>query len=85
MQAKAAVPILDNRGKPTGKFTVNWAASNRALELLGKEIGMFKEAKEPDLFDKLSPEQVRALKMVLDEWAESGWTETEPNDEPQAH
>lgn len=68
MKAKQAVPVLDKSGKPTGYFTANWAASNRALELLGKEIGMFKEAKEPDLFEKLSPEQVRALKAAIDSW-----------------
>lgn len=85
MIAKAAVPVLDRKGNETGEYQANIAASNRALELLGKELGMFREAKEPDLFEKLSPEQVRALKKVLDDWAESGWPESEAKDEPQTH
>lgn len=71
MKACAAVPVLDARGKPIGKYVANFAASNRALELLGKEIGMFREPKEVDLFENLSPRQVRELKAALDDWAKS--------------
>jgi len=45
-QAKAAVPVKDHEGNETGEFNANWSASNRALELLGKELGMFIDRKE---------------------------------------
>ena len=40
-EASAAVAVLDKKGNATGEFTANWGASNKAWELLGKEIGMF--------------------------------------------
>ena len=40
MIAKAAVPVLKN-GEPTGLYQANISASNQALMLLGKELGMF--------------------------------------------
>ena len=39
--AKVAKPVLDRQGKETGEYQSNLAAANRALELLGKEKGMF--------------------------------------------
>jgi phage terminase small subunit len=44
--AKKAEPVLDQDGTPIGEYKQNIAAANRALELLGKEIGMFVEKKE---------------------------------------
>lgn len=44
--AKAAEPVLDNEGNPIGEYKQNLAAGNRALELIGKEIGMFVDRKE---------------------------------------
>lgn len=38
MQAK---PVLDREGSPTGKYTYHATGANRALELLGKHLGMF--------------------------------------------
>lgn len=46
MKAKAAKPVLDKKGNPTGFFVANWAASNQALIALGKEIGMFGDKKD---------------------------------------
>ncbi len=40
MRAKAAVPVLKN-GEPIGVYQANISASNQALMLLGKELGMF--------------------------------------------
>ena len=34
-------PVTDARGKPTGEYTYHGAVANRALELLGKHLGMF--------------------------------------------
>lgn len=39
--AKAAEPVLDKEGNPTGEYKQNLGAANKALELLGSEIGMF--------------------------------------------
>jgi hypothetical protein len=36
-----AEPLCDKRGRPTGEYTFQAAGANRALELLGKELGMF--------------------------------------------
>ena len=40
-QAMAAAPILDKNGEATGLYTFNGQVANRALELLGKHLGMF--------------------------------------------
>lgn len=40
-EAAAATPVLDRDGNETGEFKANWAASNKAWELLGREYGMF--------------------------------------------
>lgn len=54
MQAK---PVFDKKGKPTGKYTYNASGANRALELLGKHLGMFPTKVEisvnPELRDLL--------------------------------
>src|SRR5262249_28671973 len=36
-----ATPVLDHEGNPTGKYKFAGNAANKALELLGKELGMF--------------------------------------------
>jgi hypothetical protein len=65
---KAAVPVLDRKGEPTGEYTANLNASNAALIAIGKELGMFKDgAPKEDPLDSLTDEQVRALKAALDE------------------
>ena len=45
-RAMQAQPVLDRAGNPTGSYVYNGAAANRALELLGKELGMFIERRE---------------------------------------
>ena len=42
-RAMQAVPVIDRDGNETGKFTYAGSVANRALELLGKHAGMFKE------------------------------------------
>lgn len=44
--AKAAIPVLDADGNPAGEYRTNLQAANRALELIGKELGMFVDRKE---------------------------------------
>ena len=70
-RAMQARPVLDRAGNPTGSYVYNGAAANRALELLGKELGMFVEKRENkvvDEFDSMTDEQVSAW---LDERAEA--------------
>lgn len=46
---KALDPIIDKDGGVTGDVKQNLPAANKALELLGKEIGMFVDRKVVDL------------------------------------
>ena len=43
-------PVLDSKGFPTGEYKFNSMGANKALELIGKHLGLFKEMsdKEPD-------------------------------------
>jgi hypothetical protein len=69
MKAKAAVPVLNGKGEETGEFTASWAASNQALNLVGKELGMFIERSErgkPGDYSHLSDAEVDAKIQTLD-------------------
>ncbi len=46
-RALQAVPVTDRKGEPTGEFTYQGSVALRALELLGRELGMFSDRKEP--------------------------------------
>lgn len=59
--AKAAEPVLDAEGNPIGEYKANISASNKALELLGKEIGMFIDKSErgkPGDFERLQDDEL---------------------------
>jgi hypothetical protein len=60
---KAAEPVLDNEGAPVGEYKQNLAAANKALELIGKELGMFVDRKEirTGPLDGLGHEELRQL------------------------
>lgn len=45
-RALQAVPVTDRKGAPTGEFTYQGAVALKALELLGRELGMFSDRKE---------------------------------------
>ena len=63
-RAMEAIPVLDAAGNPTGKYVYNGNVANRALELLGKEQGMFIERKEigrPGSFDMLDDEELDSM------------------------
>ena len=51
-RAMQAQPVLDRAGNPTGSYVYNGAAANRALELLGKKLGMFIERRENKIVDE---------------------------------
>jgi len=73
-RAMEAIPVLDAAGNPTGKYVYNGNVANRALELLGKEQGMFVDRKEigkPGAFDALDDEELeRAVELLHAEVAE---------------
>lgn len=62
MQAEA---VKDREGNETGDYTYQGSVANRALELLGKHIGMFVDRSEVSVHN-LTPEQreVRVLELL---------------------
>jgi hypothetical protein len=52
-RAMQVVEVMDSKGKPTGEFRYEGQVANRALELIGKELGMFRERLEINFLDKL--------------------------------
>jgi phage terminase small subunit len=56
-------PVLDKDGNPTGEYRYEGAVANRALELLGRSLGIFIERSEqgkPGDFAHLSDEELDA-------------------------
>ena len=69
--ARKGYPILDRTGSPTGSFRPDYAAVNRALELYGKQLGMFKETiltgnAEDRALDAMTDAEVRILQEAYD-------------------
>lgn len=48
-RCRQAEPALDREGNPTGEYRFDSSGANRALELLGKHLGIFIEKKQVDL------------------------------------
>jgi phage terminase small subunit len=42
-RAAREVEVLDKNGEPVGEFVFQGQVANRALELIGKQLGMFQE------------------------------------------
>jgi len=60
-RAMQAVPVLDRLGNPAGDYTYQGNVANRALELIGKEYGMFIDRKEiggAGAFDHLDDDEL---------------------------
>lgn len=68
-RALQAVPVMDARGQPTGEYRWDGTVANRALELLGKELGMFVEKRVIDQRITVSDEQQTEIDRVLNESA----------------
>jgi len=69
-RAMQAVPVLDRQGNPTGAFTYQGNVANRALELIGKEYGMFIDRKEiggAGAFDHLDDDELNKIIEALAE------------------
>lgn len=65
---KQAEPVRDNEGNETGEYKQNLAAANKALELIGKELGMFIERKEvrTGALDALPTSELEAMENAID-------------------
>jgi hypothetical protein len=65
----AVDPVLDDEGNETGQLrTANLPAANKALELLGKEFGMFVDRKivQTGPLENLPPDEAKALLVTID-------------------
>jgi len=55
-------PVLDHEGRPTGEYRYDGNVANRALELIGRELGMFIKREEhgrPGEFANMTDEALR--------------------------
>lgn len=71
-RAMQAVAVKDREGNPTGEYTYQGNVANRALELLGKEMGMFVDRKHIDLNADLNGLSDRELIALAADALESG-------------
>lgn len=64
-RAMTLKPVVDKDGNPTGEYQYNGFVANKALELLGREIGIFVERHELTLAQRLTemPGDQRAAEM----------------------
>ncbi len=53
-RAMQAVPVVDRDGNPTGRYTYQGSVANRALELLGKHVGLWTERHDDKLPKRLA-------------------------------
>ncbi len=63
-RAMQAVPVVDRDGNPTGRYTYQGSVANRALELLGKHVGLWTERhddKLPKRLEEMDSEEIRHL------------------------
>lgn len=72
-RAMTAEPVRDSEGNPIGDYTYQGGVANRALELIGKELGMFVDRKEvgaPGDFSAMESKEIDRL--IRSELAERG-------------
>ena len=60
-RAMQAEPVRDREGNPTGEYTYAGAVANKALELLGKHLGMFADRNLDIDVTALSTEALRRI------------------------
>src|SRR5262245_28581808 len=63
-----AEPVLDREGKPTGEYTFQANGANKALELIGKELGMFVDRLEDDVAVTLRAANDRPPEETREQW-----------------
>src|SRR4029453_19569388 len=69
-RAMQAVPHLDHEGNPTGVYTYQGNVANKALEMLGRELGMFAQ-RQPR--DEDNPQMLRVLIDKLPDETREQW------------
>ena len=71
IRAMQVEPVRDREGNPTGQYTYQGGVANKALELLGKQFGMFQQQPDPGtdihkLMDLINSGRDRVAKMKLE-------------------
>src|SRR5437763_9420199 len=70
-RAMQVEPVRDHKGNPSGQYTYQGGVANKALELLGKEYGMFQREKdEPINVQELIAELNDGRKRAVEEQTE---------------
>lgn len=66
-RAMQAEEVKDSQGRLTGEYRYDGSVANRALELLGKELGMFIDRKEvrTGTLDGATPDELERLREEL--------------------
>lgn len=64
-RAMTAVPVYGKDGEPTGEYTYQGNVANKALELLGRHLGMFQDAPMPPPGQQLQPGQTEVTWRVV--------------------
>lgn len=67
--AKAAIPVKNKEGENLGEYKQDLSAANKALELIGKELGMFIDRKiiQTGALDNLGHHELKQLEHALNE------------------
>ncbi len=73
-RAMQAVEVTDAKGEDTGEYTFQGSVANKALELIGKDIGMWKDA---------PPVQVHVNGIVADSQTRAARFDAALDDEPE--
>lgn len=70
----AAEPVKDAEGNPVGEYKANLQAANKALELIGKEAGMFIDRKEirTGELDGLGHDELKQLRDAINSIGAAG-------------
>lgn len=73
-RAMQVAVVRDGEGNPIGEYKYEGSVANRALELLGKEIGMFVDRKEirTGELDDVNADELRTLRSLLISAEEGG-------------
>ena len=61
-RAMQAEEVLDRKGDPTGEYVYQGQAANKALELLGTEIGMFERSQPTVIIHQVAMDYAEASK-----------------------
>lgn len=59
-RAMQVEPVFDREGNPTGEYTYRGSVANKALELLGKHLGIFPDRVEHEILLRREAERLAA-------------------------